>query len=81
MPLQGKPISPKEFLKSNLDVKGSYIKTNYDKDVSSELVDEEMFIGSVFSSDLSLTQKNNQENTKGLYKRFGLTRPWKNDTG
>ena len=77
MPFSGRLINLKHFLKNNLEAFIPEEEIN-SINIGSETFEDEMFIGSVFCSDLSCGQKilvNNQQdkNTKILNERFGMT--------
>lgn len=76
MAFNERPINLRHFIKSNMEAffKVEEINTI---NIVSDTFEDEMFIGSVFCSDLSYGQKisaNNQQdqNTKLLNERFGM---------
>lgn len=76
MAFNGRPINLRHFIKSNMEAffKEEEINTIH---LVSETFEDEMFIGSVFCSDLSGNQKilmnmQQEQNTKKLNERFGM---------
>ena len=72
MPLHLKLIDLKQFIKNKRYTTSTYHKTNDDKNIGSDIFNEEMFIGSAFGSDLRNAKKHNQENIDAFYKRIGI---------
>jgi hypothetical protein len=62
MPLHRKLIDLKQFIKNKRYTTSIYHKTNDDKNIGSEIFNEEMFIGSAFGSDL----RNAKKQKKGI---------------
>lgn len=76
MAFNGRPINLRHFIKSNKEAffKEEEINTI---NIVSDTFEDEMFIGSVFCSDLSGTQKilankQQEQNTKILNEQFGM---------
>ncbi|MBT8315724.1 MAG: hypothetical protein KJP26_14800 [Maribacter sp.] len=72
MSLLVNPLTLKQLLKNNPENKGHYQSLNYRNGITYGLCDEELFIGSVFRSDLLLIQKNDEQILEAFYKRFSL---------
>ncbi|MGB5498235.1 MAG: hypothetical protein WBM77_04860 [Maribacter sp.] len=76
MAFNARPINPKHFIKSNMEAffKEEEINTIH---LVSETFGDEMFIGSVFCSDLPgnqkiMANKQQEQNIKILNERFGM---------
>ncbi|MBT8299910.1 MAG: hypothetical protein KJO63_01140 [Maribacter sp.] len=68
-----KLIDLQQFLKQKLQATTSYTKNNETKSIGSETLNDQMFIGAAFSSDLQHIKKHNQSQINEIYKRIGIT--------